>query len=57
MHQIISGNYDFTDTTDLSVKSRCLSLECGAYPIFTNNFCGDSLLTICSKSGRNLYTQ
>lgn len=42
-------NVFLTDTTDLTVKSRCLSLQCGDYPIFSDHGCGDSLRSICIK--------
>lgn len=42
-------NVFLTDTTNLNVNSKCLSLQCGADPKFLNNACNNSLITICSS--------
>lgn len=42
-------NVFLTDTTNLNVYRRCLSLQCGEDPKFLNYTCSSSLLTICSS--------
>lgn len=42
-------NVFLTDTTNLNVSSRCLSLQCGLDSKFLNNACRTSLIPICSS--------
>lgn len=44
----------FTDTTIINVYSRCLSVECGATPKFTDYSCKLLLSSICSNLGKNI---
>lgn len=44
-----SFNVFLTDTTNLSVQSRCLSLECDKSPKYRDYRCGESLGFVCNK--------
>lgn len=54
MQQKIRGSSDVTDTTNLSVQSRCLSLECDESHKYRDYRCGESLGFLCNKPGMNL---
>lgn len=44
----------FTDTTIVKIYSRCLSIECGANPKFSDYSCKSSLSSICSNLCKNI---
>lgn len=44
----------FTDTTILNIDGRCLTIQCGADPKFTDYSCNDFLSSICSNLGKNI---
>lgn len=52
----LKTHFEITDTTNLNVSSRCLSLQCGAGSKFLNNACKTSLVPICSSLGKMIYS-
>lgn len=51
----LKTHFEITDTTNLNVSSRCLSLQCGAGSTFMNNACKTFLVPVCSSLGKMIY--
>lgn len=49
-------HFEITDTTNVNVDSKCLSLQCGADSKFLDKACKSPLIPICSSLGKIVYS-